>query len=202
MSLISHRDDFVNSLTECKTLHYYAIDHISNADVKNLTLESAHSRAFRAYENFVENAFLAFMTGEPTASGVSVERYVSPPSPQHARRMLQGKARFLDWADPSTVIDRGADFLHAEGPLPQAVTQAWNTINYMRKIRNHIAHNSVESAAQYSKVVSTLLLVDPPELPRPGELLQTRPRRGPYKGREILLGFFSELELFVSSATG
>ncbi|MFD8769703.1 hypothetical protein [Microbacterium oxydans] len=202
MTPTGHRDEFNAELEHCRALRQYAVDHISDADVKSLTFESALSRSFRAYENFVEGVFLAFMSGEYTASGVAPARYVSPPSRDHARRMLQGHARFLDWADPSIVISRGEYFLDVEGPLSTAVTQAWNTIDWMRRIRNHIAHNSLESMGQYRKVVTTILLVEPTALPHPGDLLQARPQRGPFKGREVLSGLFSDLDSFVTSAIG
>ncbi|WHP19294.1 hypothetical protein [Cellulomonas sp. ES6] len=196
------RDEFTEELAQCRSLREYAIDHIEKDEVRFLTLESAQSRAFRAYENFIENVFLSFMTGEPSVSGAAVGRYVTPPSREHARRMLQGKARFLDWADPSTVIERGEYYFYPDGHLSVAVTQSWNMIDWMRKIRDHIAHNSVESAAQYRKVVAALLLIEPPVAPRPGELLQMRPRRGPFKGREVLASLFSDLEAFVAAAVG
>lgn len=194
------RDEFVEALGHCRELCKYAVENITDDDVRSLTYESALSRTFRAYENFAEAVFLAYMIGEPTASGSTAARYVSPPSSEHARRMLQGKAQFLDWADPATVIDRCKYFLDHEGPLSTAVIQATNTLDRMRKIRNHVAHNSVESLRQYRKVVTALILVDPSTPPRPGELLQCRPQRGPYRGREVLAALFSEIESFVNSA--
>lgn len=200
MTPADHRDEFIVALGHCKALREYALEHITDPDVRALTFESALSRGFRAYENFVEGVFLAYMVGEPTVSGAATARYVSPPSREHARRMLQGKARFLDWAEPTTVVERGEYFLNTEGPLSTAVVQSWNTIDWMRRMRNHVAHNSVESLGQYRKVVAAITLVDPPTPPRPGELLQTRPRRGPFRGREVLAGLFSEIERFAESA--
>lgn len=202
MTPADHRDEFLDALGHCKTLREYALEHITDSEVRSLTFESALSRAFRAYENFVEGVFLAYMVGEPTASGAPAARYVSPPSHEHARRMLQGKARFLEWAEPATVIERGEYFLHNEGPLSTAVIQSWNTIDWMRRLRNHIAHNSVESLGQYRKVVTAIMLIDPATPPRPGELLQARPQRGPFRGREVLAGLFSEVETFVHAAVG
>ena len=72
----------------------------------------------------------------------------------------------------------------------------------MRRVRNHIAHNSVESMNQYQKVVQDILLVTPTPMPRPGDLLQARPQRGPFRGREVLSGFFAKIEAFVDSAIG
>lgn len=201
MSPAECRDAFGLELTHCRTLRQYALDHISDPDVRSLTFESSLSRAFRAYENFVEDTFIAYMTGEPTVSGAQVQRFVSPESAEHARRMLlPGNAKYLDWADPSTVAYRGKYFLQEDGPLPTAVTQAWNTIDWMRKVRNHIAHNSTESMLQYRKVAAVITLVDDPAPPRPGDLLQSRPQRGPFMGREVLAGLLSRIESFVDSA--
>lgn len=200
MTTADCRDEFLEALAHCNALRTYALEHITDAEVRSLTFESALSRVFRAYENFVEGVFLAYMVGEPTASGTLAGRYVSPPSPEHARRMLQGRARFLDWAEPSTVIERGEYFLDVEGPLSTAVAQSWNMIDWMRRLRNHIAHNSLESLGQYRKVVTAIMLVDPAIPPRPGELLQARPQRGPFRGREVLAGLFSEVEAFVHAA--
>jgi hypothetical protein len=201
MSPAECRDAFRLELTHCRTLRQYAIDHITDPDVRSLTFESSLSRAFRAYENFVENTFIAYMTGESTVSGAQVQRFVAPPSSEHARRMLlPGNAKYLDWADPSTVVYRGKYFLHEDGPLPTAVTQAWNTIDWMRKVRNHIAHNSTESMLQYRKVVAVIMMVDDPAPARPGDLLQSRPHRGPFNGREVLAALLSNTESFVDSA--
>lgn len=202
MTPAEHRDEFATALDGCKLLRDYAANHITDPDVKALTYESALSRAFRAYENFVEDTSLAFLTGEPTASGTPVTKYASPPSRAHARSMLQGSQRFLDWADPSTVTKRGELFLHIDASLPVAVTQSWTTIDQMRRVRNRIAHNSVESMNQYQKVVQDILLVTPTPMPRPGDILLARPQRGPFRGREVLSGFFAKIEAFVDSAIG
>ena len=202
MTPADHLDEFLQALEKCKALRDYAATSISDPDVRALTFESALARAFRAYENFVEGAFLSFMTGEAGASGQLANRYVSAPTTEHARKMLQGNQKFLDWADPTLVTMRGAYFLDAEGPMSVAVSQAWNDIDMMRRIRNHVAHNSPESAVQYIKVVHVITLVSPSPPPRPGELLQHRPQRGPFRGREVLSAFFERIESFSKAAAG
>lgn len=188
-------------LAQCRRLREYATENIDDADVRALTFESALSRGFRAHENFVEGAFLAYLVGETTLSGIEVKRFANPPTSEHGRRMVQGASKFLDWADPSVVLARCESFLDADGPLAAAMTGTWNTIDWMRRIRNHVSHNSVESMIQYKKVAQVLLLVDRPDPIRPGDLLQQRPQRGPFKGREILSGLFDGIEAFAIAAT-
>lgn len=195
MAVVDHYDQFTSAVASARRLQTSANSAPVpiGPDERSFLYESVFLRAFRAYENLLEDVFICYMMGEPSLSGNVVNRFVSPASVEHARGMLIGAQSVLDWTKPEVVVLRAETFFDSGGPVKVAVAAGHSLITSARKIRNHISHNSAESRTQYIAVLRSLLLTVPMTIPKAGEFLSTTPRRGPANRLEILDYFVEQL---------
>ncbi|HHH9280145.1 TPA: hypothetical protein ACP31J_002773 [Pseudomonas aeruginosa] len=159
-----------------------------------LLYEAIFLRLYRAYENLLENVFLAYISGETTGSGVAVTTFVSPANKEHARAIITSSQPFLDWTSPSVVMKRAETYIDTGEPVRSAVAASQNHLLQAKKIRNHIAHNSSESEKEFMKVVQAILLTLPLSAISAGELLANTPTAGPCARKEVLTYFLERLE--------
>ena len=187
----------------CRHLRLHAVVSSEiDSDTKALIYESILLRGFRSYENAIEALFLDYLTGETKPDGTPVLTFVSPKDLAHARKLIHSSrnARHLDWASVETVRARCQVFLEQDDPIYTAIVDRTNELTWMRKVRNHIAHNSVESALQYESVLTNILLTKPEPFLRAGSFLQMIPTSGPIKGREVLAYFLDTVESVARTA--
>lgn len=136
-----------------------------------LITEGIFVRAFTYYELFLEESFLLYVRGRATRGGKKAKSYIAPKNTIHAREILQGQMKFLEWNSADTTIKRSETFLVDGWPIKQAITSNLARLRSMRKIRNAIAHRSPEALGDYTNVVTTELRARPLDLPAPGEFL-------------------------------
>jgi len=100
---------------------------------------------------------------------------------------------FLDWTKPETVIERSELYLENGYPVKLPYTTNLQQLKNFKTLRNHIAHNSIESEIQYEKIVRTYNHgVRPLKIPTPGQYLMLTSRINP--GNYLLLDFFNLLK--------
>lgn len=163
-----------------------------------LLTEGILARAFSRYEAFIEQAFLLYCQEKPSASGRRVRSYLSPRSAAHARSLVQSGMMFLEWNSPDNVIERSTVYLFPDSPIFVAMTSFRSRLSNIRKVRNAIAHYSLEAQTQFLKVVREELGVAPLSVPSVGEFLimnDTRAISGQYYLRSYLdvLGEVAEI---------
>lgn len=201
MSVVLRRQQLFEELDECDFMIKMATGFDSPSSL-NIAYESVLLRAFRCYENYVEDYFLYMLVREPLENGKVINSYVNPTDLKHARAMLSVNSKYLEWSDPTDMIGRCNVFLQSDSPLALALAAKTAEFKWMKRIRNHVAHNSVESSQQYRGVLRSILLTEPSELPPPGEFLREIPSKGPCKNREVLAFFISAIREFASSTAG
>lgn len=147
-------------------------------------------RAFRAYENLLESVFLEYVQGAPTLNNFPVVSYLTPRDTDHAYSLIRSSQTFLEWNKPEQVIERAETYLDNGGPIKPVIASKKSVLTDIRRIRNHIAHNSRTSSQEYKKVVQNYLQTLPLTIPTPGEFLQ---RAKPKSTCTILRHFLDEL---------
>lgn len=93
-------------------------------------------------------------------------------------------------------------FFEPDSPIDTATLLKSSQLSWIKTIRNHAAHDSVESRLAFMKVVEHVLLVSPLPPPSAGEFLQMTPRTGAIKDREVLAYFLESLRQFAQIAAG
>ncbi|CAM4122829.1 hypothetical protein [Bordetella muralis] len=196
MPVGDHYAEFSNTLAVSKRLRDKANNPGSGIEDSErfLLYEAIFLRVFRAYENFLEEVFLSYLTGEVDMSGNAIACFVAPRDRGHAREMVVSSQQFLDWTSPSVVMERSGIYINGGEPVRTAIAASQQYLLQAKKIRNHIAHNSKESEREFSKVVLQFLLTPPIQPPSVGEFLIKIPNAGPAKRKEILAYFMESLE--------
>lgn len=149
------------------------------AETSVLTVEQLHLiteglffSAYRAFENYLENTFILCLVGEPTSGNFVPISYLQPKNVDHARELIKAGQAFLDWTSPDNVMSRAETYLEDGKPFNSVLPGYLVSLRNMKKLRNHIAHNSKESEGEYKKLVRDLYNgVIPLKIPTPGELL-------------------------------
>ena len=150
--------------------------------------EAVFFAGYRAYENFLRDAFLLYCMGKRPRSGRAVSSYLQPNDFQHAEMLIQSSMHFVDWSSPSTVIARAELYLARGFPIKLPLSTNQNLLTDYRRIRNQIAHNSKESLEEYKKTLQRHLGTIPLVIPSPGEFLLHNERGMPHRYK--LLTYF------------
>lgn len=143
---------------------------------------------FRSYEGFIRDLFLLYCLEKPHSSGKKVVSYLRPKDFTHAEVLIKSSMSFLDWANPTVVIERAETYLKDGFPIKFPYETNIQSLREFKQIRNHIAHNSNDSLDGFKKVVKGYYGTMPLVIPSPGEFLLVPDRVDPKKYK--LLVFF------------
>jgi hypothetical protein len=157
--------------------------------------ELSYLKIYLAWESFLEESFIRFLSGARTLSGRGVSSYVTPSSLDHARDVLTGLdkgGRYADWAKREVVTERARLLFKNGTPFVGPLQAAASDLNDMRTMRDCIAHRSAYVQRNFGKVVLRRLGVA--HQMHPGRfLLRNRPGSA-----ETYLQFFSRVILAVA----
>lgn len=152
-----------------------------NADA-DILAEALFLRVFARYEADVERIFLHYVTGGASLSGIQAETYLRVQDETRARQLIRGGYRFLSWAKPSSVCEVSKTYLAKGWPVVDMLAGKTQELSDCEKIRNRIAHHSIESAMEFAAVQRNLFYTERVFAISPGQLLRTR-----YRGQRVLV---------------
>lgn len=143
---------------------------LTKAQLHVLT-EAIFFAAFRAYEHFMGNIFILYCCGVQPNKRRLIRPYLKPRTLKHAEELIKSSMPFLDWSSPDSVIERAETYLKEGYPIKDVISSNIEPLRDLKRIRNHIAHMSIESHKEYLKTVKRHYGVVPLKVPRPGEFL-------------------------------
>lgn len=189
-SLISAVEDRRHSLAQNLAGIQFASPDAPSADTSADTMmEALFLRTFTSYEADLEKLFLHYVTGGSSVSGRIATSYLAINCETHARRMIVNGFKFLSWAKPSAVRDTAANYLDRGWPIIDMLATQSQNINDCEKIRNRIAHRSIEANSDFLAVQRNLFQTERAFEMSPGHLLRAR-----YRGRKKhTIQYYSEL---------
>ncbi len=183
--------DFSRSFQECRRLAadaylwslpgaHGARPYISERRRDSL-IELAFLRAFLAWETFLEQSFILYLTGQQPPRGRAPRRYAFPPNPRVAVVWLKPESGrdYVDWTIATIVSVRAERFFQAGRPFASVLRGNQNVLDDARLIRNAIAHESASARAKFETVVRTKLGTLPPKFTAGGFLSMTMPGSAP-----------------------
>lgn len=144
-------------------------------------MEALFLRMFTTYEATLEKLFLHYVTGGVSVSGRAAESFLSARDESHARRIVLAAFKFVSWAKPSNVRETATTYLNGGWPLTDMLGVQADTISDCEKIRNRIAHQSIEAQSGFNAVQRNLFQTERIFEMSPGHLLRVR-----YRGRRKL----------------
>ncbi len=144
--------------------------------VASITAEGVFLRYFTLWENSIEKVFLYFCGGGPSLGGKIPSCRLVPCTPEEARKIVLANQRYLDWSDQKQVRDRAQLFFNTGEPFYSPLIGKSHVLADTEKLRNVIAHNSIESWNGYRQVQRNNFLTEPNFFMVPGQLLRVRRR--------------------------
>lgn len=137
----------------------------------HLLTESIFFNGFRDYENLVRDIFILYTQEKKRTNGRKVKSFLQPKDFFHAENLIKSSMSLLDWNSPNTIIERSELYLKDGYPIKAPYTSNRTQLTNYKRLRNHIAHNSVESLSGYNKVLRSYYGVNPLKTPTVGEYL-------------------------------
>ena len=162
--------------------------------------ESVFFAAYRAFENYMEECFILYTMGVANLSGFCANSYLASRNYNKNREIIKSGNRYLDWNTPETLISRSELLLKDGEPVKSVLVAKTAPMRRLKRIRNHIAHNSEESLLDFKKVLRAELSALPISLPSAGEFLQMRLPRS--RTERFLQHFIQEMRLIGSDLAG
>lgn len=181
------RVDLNHTLSEIK---FAPSDAPTDDPAMDITMEALFLRVFTEYEADLERLFLHYVTGGASISARHARSYLAARDETHARRMVVNGFRFLSWAKPSAVRETAKNYLENGWPITDVLASKTQDITDCEKIRNRIAHRSVEAAADFAAVQRNLFQTERVFPITPGHVLRTRFRG---KSQHVLRHYNDEL---------
>ncbi len=145
------------------------MDHQADAYAEAIFL-----RAFAAYENDLETLFLHYVTGGASLQGVSAKTYLRVTEATLARKLTRAGYRFLSWAKPQEIRNTADNYIENGWPISAMMSAKSHDLADCERIRNRIAHNSLEAKGQFDVVQRNMLRTERLFPITPGQFLRIR----------------------------
>lgn len=149
-----------------------SVDHLADAYAEALFL-----RAFTAYENDLESLFLHYVTGGTTLQGAAANTYLKITDEPLARKLTRAGFKFLSWAKPQETRATADNYLENGWPISDMMNAKSQDLSDCERVRNRIAHNSLEAVLQFNVVQRNMLKTERLFPVTPGQFLRIRNKR-------------------------
>ncbi|WP_139305889.1 hypothetical protein [Paracoccus sanguinis] len=152
-----------------------AREDVSSDDCLSDTIaEAQFLRIFTEYESAIEKCFLHYVTGGLSLNGHGAHSYLNLTDEGKARLLTKAGYKFLSWAKPSEVRTTSTNYLRDGWPLAPMLASREQMLTNAEKIRNRIAHKSIEATNHFSAVQRDLFGTERAFEISPGQLLRVR----------------------------
>jgi hypothetical protein len=142
--------------------------HLTSLDL-DYTVESLALHAYSSFELFMSDLFVESISN---SSGMkNVRSYLNAPSMDHARDIVYGDEKWLDWLPLSKTCDRADRYLEYGQPFVRLRLRSLQLLDLMRIVRNRIAHRSEEALKAYARAI----IKTDKSLAQPSRWLQHKP---------------------------
>jgi hypothetical protein len=107
---------------------------------QSFVVDAAFLRIFIAWESFLESIFVGYLMGHPSTGGRFAKKFASPPTEIHARELLIGTQKYVDWANPEIVRKLAQLYFDKGEPLGPLVASIQTDLFDLKIVRNAAAH--------------------------------------------------------------
>ncbi len=151
-------------------------DRVSGEISGNALAEALFLRAFTYYESCLDDLFFHYVTAGKTLKGSDVQSYLNVSDVAAARKLVKGSMKFLSWSKPDTIRETATTYLKDGWPLADIMATGSSDLHDAEKIRNRIAHDSLEARNAFNAVQRNVFGTERIFDITPGQLLRVRHR--------------------------
>jgi hypothetical protein len=115
-------------------------------------VELAYLRMYLGWEAFLEESFIAYLMGMRAPSGRAPHRFTLPPDLKSAREWVVPEGRQYAAWDDVRVGNRALRFFRSGHPFAAVLKSNQNFLEDAKKIRNAVAHESINAREKFATV--------------------------------------------------
>ena len=156
--------EFLRSLQECKRIaadaYLWSLPRAHGARPyirrkrRDSMTELSFLRAFLAWEVFLEESFVLYLSGQKPPRGRAPYRYTFPPDQRTAMDWLVPEGRqYARWTTAAEVSARAERHFRGGGPYAHVLRGKQSVLDETRIIRNSIAHESMSARQKFETLV-------------------------------------------------
>nr|WP_298794260.1 hypothetical protein [uncultured Acetobacter sp.] len=120
--------------------------YFTSRDHEQITV-AAFLNVFIAWEEFIEASIGDFMMGEATMNGGQPVRYVTPPTRDHAGKMVIHMNRYFDYANHENIKKLANLYFDTGYPFNTPINSLTQELSDLKIMRNACAHMSSTTKA-------------------------------------------------------
>lgn len=107
---------------------------------RSCVVESVFLKMFISWETFLEEVFVYYLMGNASASGRVPTKFASPTSESHAKEMITGTQKYIDWANPEIIRKLAKLYFDNGEPIGRVLSSIQSDLFDLKTIRNAAAH--------------------------------------------------------------
>lgn len=176
-TLVDQCDESISIIGKVNNSHYLTTPELKT--IRDMVVKQAFLSVFTEWEHFLENATVAYALGEVSIAGHAPTKYVSPLDEEHANQLIRGTSTYPDWSKTEQVIKIEKAFFENGEPFVSAIQRFQSKYEEMKKVRNHIVHNSIKSRGEFDSLVRMALRAASVGI-SPVDFLLSQKNREPY----------------------
>ena len=144
-------EESLQSISFVNKPEYRSTDELKR--IQDLVIKQAFLSVFTEWEHFLEDTTVAYSLGELSIKGFSPAKYILPLDEDHANRLIKGAAIYPDWSNMDLVKKTEKTLFENGEPFVSALNGFSSKYTEMKKVRNVIVHNSVNSRDDFDTLV-------------------------------------------------
>ena len=153
-----------------------AADRPDTDTVSSIVAEGVFFRYFTLWEQSIERAFIHFCLSGPSLTTVNPVCKLTNCDHVSVRKILTNGHHYLDWSDQNKIRDRSLLFFEKGLPFYDPLAGKSHLLTDLEKIRNVIAHDSLEAWTRYLAVQRSNFSTERTFRFPPGQMLRGRSR--------------------------
>ena len=172
-----------------ETIHY---------QIRELVIVQAFMQVCTAWEHFLEHSFIHYTLGGTSLRGNKPVCYINPRDETHSDLIIKGNSQYPDWATHSAIIKMAEKIFEDGEPYKSVLQMASSSFTAMKKIRNEIAHNSLNSKNIFDTLVRDTLSAGKVGISVAEYLISKKRSQPPFY--EIYFGYIKDSAMKIANA--
>ncbi len=163
MSILQTLDEFQGSIQKNNRniTAAYQVDatgnYIFDENIRVIITEASFLKIFIAWERFLEQSFIKYLTGKKSLSNNKLNSCVKRIDMNRASEIIKGTNKYIDWSNPDIILRLAKLYFGIINPYSDNLNPIKTDIFDLRTIRNAAAHLSITTSKSFDALASRIL---------------------------------------------
>jgi hypothetical protein len=163
LSILQTLDEFQGSIQKNNRniTAAYQVDatgnYIFDENIRVIITEASFLKIFIAWERFLEQSFIKYLTGKKSLSNNKLNSCVKRIDMNRASEIIKGTNKYIDWSNPDIILRLAKLYFGIINPYSDNLNPIKTDIFDLRTIRNAAAHLSITTSKSFDALASRIL---------------------------------------------